>query len=67
MTRMEDEIIRVLKMKGELTTSEVEDTFRADGTDCPDGAAKTLMKLKTQGRIVGRIDREKRGWVWSVV
>jgi len=66
-SQMEEGILKILKEKGDMTTSEIEDNFRAEGIDCPDGAAKTLMRLKGQGRVLGRIDRERRGWVWSAV
>ena len=64
--QMEMEILNILRGKGELTTTEVEDAFRNSGIDCPDGAAKGLMKLKGRGLVKGRIDRERRGWVWSI-
>jgi hypothetical protein len=65
MGEKEDLIVRLLVEKGEMTTSEVEAAIRGAGSDCPDGAVKSLMRLKTQGLIEGRIDREKRGWAWK--
>jgi hypothetical protein len=64
MGEKDEVILRLLAGKGELTTSEVETAIRGAGNDCPDGAVKSLMRLKTQGLIEGRIDRERRGWVW---
>ncbi len=64
MGEKEEMILRLLAGKGEMTTTEVEDAIKSSGGDCPDGAVKSLMRLKTQGVIEGRIDRERRGWVW---
>jgi DNA-binding PadR family transcriptional regulator len=61
----EEMLLKLLSEKGEMTTTEVEDAIKESGGDCPDGAVKSLMRLKTQGIIEGRIDREKRGWVWK--
>jgi hypothetical protein len=62
----EEMIFKLLAVKGEMTTSEVEKAIKESGGDCPDGAVKSLMRLKTQGVLEGRMDREKRGWVWKM-
>ena len=62
----EGKIIEILKEKGEMSTSELEQEFNRRGEDCPDGAVRTLMRLKTKGLIKGRMDPAKKGWVWSI-
>ena len=62
----EDSILDMLRKRGEMSTSEIESEFTRSGESCPDGAVKHLMKMKMKGLVVGRMDREKRGWVWSV-
>ena len=64
--RSEKVLFEMLTEKGEMTTSEIEREMRGRGEECPDGAVKGLMRLKVQGRIEGRMDKEKRGWVWSI-
>jgi hypothetical protein len=66
MGEKEDILLKLLDGKGELTTSEVEAEMKGSGNECPDGAVKSLMRLKTMGLIEGRIDRVRRGWVWKV-
>ncbi len=63
----EQKVLGFLRLMGESTTSEIEDHFRGRGDDCPDGAVKVLMRMKVKGLIKSRMDRERRGWVWSVV
>lgn len=65
MGESEVKVMRALNGGGEMTTTEVEAAIKASGDNCPDGAVKSLMRLKTQGLIEGRIDRERRGWVWK--
>ncbi|MFW3147268.1 MAG: hypothetical protein ACMUIE_10720 [Thermoplasmatota archaeon] len=62
----EEKIVEILRERGELSTSELEREFTSRGEDCPDGAVRTLMRLKTKGVIKGRMDPAKKGWVWSL-
>jgi predicted transcriptional regulator len=62
----EQKVLKFLALRGECTTSEIEDHLRKAGEDCPDGAVKTLMRMKVKGLVIGRMDRERRGWVWAV-
>ena len=62
----DQKILKILEEKGELSTSELEQEFNRRGEDCPDGAVRTLMRLKTKGLIKGRMDPAKKGWVWSL-
>ena len=62
----ERKILDILREKGEMTTSELEQEFNRRGEACPDGAVRTLMRLKTKGSIKGRMDPAKKGWVWSL-
>jgi hypothetical protein len=63
----EQKVLEFLRRSGESTTSELEQHFRSKGDDCPDGAVKVLMRMKVKGLVKSRMDRERRGWVWSVV
>ena len=66
MTIEEDKIFEMLKETGEMTTSEIEKEFTRKGDSCPDGAVKHLMRMKAKGLVSGRMDREKKGWVWNI-
>ena len=61
-----DMVMRLLGETPELTTGEIENAMMLEGTDCPDGAAKTLMRLKTKGILISRLDPARKGWVWSI-
>ena len=63
----EEKILMILEEMGEITTSELEREFKKRGEDCPDGAVRTLMRLKTRGIIKSRMDPSRKGWVWSLV
>jgi repressor of nif and glnA expression len=62
----DEKVLKILEEKGEMSTSELEQEFNRRGEDCPDGAVRTLMRLKTKGLIMGRMDPTKKGWVWSL-
>lgn len=62
----EERIASILEEKGSLSTTEIEQIFTANGDSCPDGAVKHLMRMKAKGIVSGRMDREKKGWVWSL-
>ncbi|MCU0799462.1 MAG: hypothetical protein MUC62_07305 [Candidatus Thermoplasmatota archaeon] len=62
----EHKVLALLRLSGESTTSEIEQHFRSRGEDCPDGAVKVLMRMKVKGLVKSRMDRERRGWVWTV-
>jgi len=62
----EEMIMGLLKENGELSTTEIESEFTRKGESCPDGAVKHLMRLKARGLVSCRIDKEKKGWVWSL-
>jgi repressor of nif and glnA expression len=62
----DEKILEILREKGEMSTSELEQEFNRRGEDCPDGAVRTLMRLKTKGLIKGRMEPAKKGWVWSI-
>lgn len=65
MEEMEKSLISVLREHGKLTTSEVEERISTVDS-CPDGPVNLLMKLKGRGVVVGRIDKERKGWVWGL-
>lgn len=66
MTEEEEKITEMLRENGEMSTTEIESEFTRKGESCPDGAVKHLMKMKTKGIVKGRMDREKKGWVWTL-
>ncbi len=61
----EEKILEMLDEMGELTTSEIEKEFTRKGDSCPDGAVKHLMRMKGKGLVRGRMDKVKKGWVWT--
>ncbi len=65
-TESAEMVMRLLGEARELTTGEIENAMMLEGTDCPDGAAKTLMRLKTRGVLKSRLDPSRKGWVWSI-
>jgi repressor of nif and glnA expression len=66
MTEEEDKIMELLRQNGEMSTTEIESEFTRKGESCPDGAVKHLMKMKTRGMVEEKMDRKKKGWVWSL-
>ena len=66
MEDQENFLIDLLKERGSMTTAEIEKEVSRAKSDCPDGAVKTLMRLKTKGVLEGRMVPSKRGWVWSL-
>ncbi len=65
-TQSAEMIMKLLTETRELTTGEIENAMMLEGTDCPDGAVKTLMRLKTKGVLTSRLDPARKGWVWSI-
>lgn len=67
---MEDDteirLLRLLKEKGPMTTAEIEREFNRKKGSCPDGAVKTLMRLKSRGKVEGSMVPKKRGWLWKI-
>lgn len=50
-----------------LTTREATDRLdHLFSYRCPDDLAKTLTKLRREGRIKGEISMERGGWIWWV-
>jgi hypothetical protein len=62
----ENRLLDLLREKGPLTTAEIEREINRIKGSCPDGAVKTLMRLKSRGKVEGSMVPEKRGWVWKV-
>jgi repressor of nif and glnA expression len=62
----EKKIMLILKEKGEMSTTELEQEFNRRGEDCPDGVVRILMRSKMKGVINGRMDTSRKGWVWSI-
>ena len=59
-------ILELLRHHGPLTTREITEINRERGNTCPDGAARTLARLRHRGKVQGELSREAKGWVWSV-
>ena len=66
MEDQENYLVDLLRERGSMTTAEIEKEVSKAKSDCPDGAVKTLMRLKTRGVLEGKMVPSKRGWVWSL-
>ncbi len=67
MTDISDEgefIVELLRGKGKLTTSEVEELIKAQGIGCRDAGGRFLPALKAQGFIKGEF--KNKAWHWWV-
>ena len=62
----EKRILDLLTERGEMSTQEIQEANKSEGVDCPDGAVKTLTKMRYRGLVMGRLSREKGGWVWWI-
>ncbi|HDP96991.1 MAG TPA: hypothetical protein ENN25_04775 [Euryarchaeota archaeon] len=59
-------VIELLRMRGPMTTREIEEIAQKEGKRCPDETVLFLTKLRSKGIIKGEISEERRGWVWSI-
>lgn len=59
-------VIDLLKLKGPLSTMEIELEARNGGKRCPDQTVLFLTKMKKKGLIRGEVSVERRGWIWWV-
>lgn len=66
MEDQENFLVDLLRERGSMTTAEIEKEVSRVKSDCPDGAVKTLMRLKTKGVLEGKMVPSKRGWVWTL-
>lgn len=57
-------IIDLLKGKGKLSTSEVEELIKIQGIGCRDAGGRFLPALKAQGFIKGEF--KNKAWFWWV-
>ncbi len=66
--KIEKMIIEFLRNSGEpRLTREIEEHVQKIGgaeDQCADAIARALNKLRMEGKIEGKIDLKKRGWVW---
>lgn len=62
----EEFILKFLKVRGPLTTQQIEEKAKQGSVQCPDNAVRFLIKLKAKGKIKGEVSVEKKGWIWWV-
>jgi len=62
-----DLVLLIWKALGDdvVTTSEATDRLEhLFNYRCPDDLAKTLVKMKNQGLLKGKVSFERGGWTW---
>ncbi len=59
-------ILELLKEKGKLRTSAIEEETKKKGVQCPDETVRFLTKMKMKGMIKGKMSTEERTWVWWI-
>ncbi len=67
MNEMTDEaefVVDILKGKGKITTTQIEEAIKAQGIACRDAASRFLPGLRAQGFIKGEF--KNKTWVWWV-
>ena len=62
----EEFVLRLLKVRGSLSTMEIERLARKDHRRCPDQTVIFLTKMRKKGLIRGDASLEKKGWLWSL-
>ncbi len=65
-TEAESYVIELLRMRGPMTTMQIEEAARDENKKCPDQTVLFLTKMKKKGLIEGEASLEKRGWLWSL-
>ncbi|MEM2900742.1 MAG: hypothetical protein QXT63_08115 [Thermoplasmata archaeon] len=65
-TDAEKYILELLKEKGKLRTSDIDEETKKRGLECPDETVRFLTKMKLKGLIKGKMSIEERTWVWWV-
>ncbi len=63
-------ILRLLGEKGSLTTDEIVDAlkeWKAENysADCNDRTMRNLISMKKNGKVLGKMNRQKRTWEWT--
>jgi len=59
-------VISLLRLKGPLSTMQIEMSARREHKQCPDQTVIFLTKMKSKGLIKGEASVERRGWVWFI-
>jgi len=62
----EEFVLRLLKVRGSLSTMEIERLARKDHRRCPDQTVIFLTKMRKKGLIRGDASLERKGWLWSL-
>ena len=57
-------VVELLRMRGPLSTMDIEKLARKEHKKCPDQTVVFLTKMKRKGLIKGEASIEKRGWLW---
>jgi hypothetical protein len=60
-------ITMILGDLGEATTAEIIDEASLVSRDCKDRIPKTLIALEKDKKVIKRISKEKKGFVWTLV
>lgn len=56
----------LLRMRGPMTTMELEEESARGRRRCPDQTVVFLTKMRKKGLVKGEVSLERRGWLWSL-
>ena len=59
-------VLSLLRVKGSLTTMEIEKLAGDERRRCPDQTVLFLAKMRAKGLIEGEPSTERKGWLWSL-
>ncbi|MCU0860368.1 MAG: hypothetical protein MUE55_07280 [Thermoplasmata archaeon] len=62
----EDYVLDLLRIRGPMTTMEIEEESAKGRRRCPDRTVIFLTKMKRKGMVHGEVSIERRGWLWSL-
>jgi hypothetical protein len=62
----EEYVLHLLRVKGPLTTMEIEKLADQEHRRCPDQTVLFLTKMRGKGLIEGAASIEKKGWLWQL-
>jgi hypothetical protein len=62
----EQYVLSLLRVKGPLTTMEIEKLAGEERRRCPDQTVLFLAKMRGKGLIEGEPSAERKGWLWSL-
>ncbi len=62
----EEFVLCLLRVKGPLTTMEIEKLADQGHRRCPDQTVLFLTKMRGKGLVEGAASIEKKGWLWRL-